>query len=125
MAAAARCVAVGELAAAAPEKQAWLRGHLGKPICSVLEEATALSADALPKTFRPSVPFVATFSACMMVTELVRHLVGSVPVLEPKFFFSLLRGLGCGDFYPEDRHADCICVQRAKNIAAIRALRPV
>lgn len=111
------------IAAAALEKQEWLRGHLGKPICSVMEEATALSADTLPKTFRPSVPFVATFSACMMVTELVRHLAGASPVLEPKFFFSLLWGLGRGDFYPEDRHADCVCVQRAKNIASVRARR--
>ena len=112
-----------DIAAAAPEKQEWLRARLGKPICSVMEEATALSANTLPKTFRPSVPFVATFSACMMVTELVRHLACALPVLEPKFFFSLLWGLGRGDFYPEDRHADCVCVQRAKNIASVRARR--
>jgi hypothetical protein len=59
----------------------------------------------------------------MMVTELVRHLVRSPPILEPKFFFSLLWGFGRGDFYPEDRHPDCVCVQRAKNIAAVRAQR--
>jgi hypothetical protein len=118
-----RILTEADVADAASEKQPWLRERLGKPICSVMEEATALSADALSKRFRPSVPFVATFSACMMVTELVRYLVGSSPVLEPKFFFSLLWGLGRGDFYPEDRHADCVCVQRAKNIASIRAQR--
>ncbi|MGH6956807.1 MAG: ThiF family adenylyltransferase [Caulobacteraceae bacterium] len=118
-----RVLTEADIAAAAPEKQPWLRERLGKPICSVLEEAAALSADALSKSFRPSVPFVATFSACMMVTELVRHLVGGSAVLEPKFFFSLLWGFGRGDFYPEDRHADCICVRRAKNIAWVRAQR--
>lgn len=118
-----RVLTEADVEAAVPEKQTWLRGRLGKPICSIMEEATALSADALSKTFRPSVPFVATFSACMMVTELARHLVGSSPVLEPKFFFSMLWGIGRGDFYPEDRHADCVCVQRAKNIASVRAQR--
>lgn len=118
-----RVLTEADVMAAAPEKQAWLRSRVGKPICSILEEATTLSSDQLSKSFRPSVPFVATFSACMMVAELVRHLTGSAPVLEPKFFFSLLWGLGRGDFYPEDRHVDCVCVQRARNIAAIRAQR--
>ena len=118
-----RALTEEDVATAAPEKQEWLRAHLGKPICSVLEFAAELAESALAAGFRPSVPFVATMSACMMVTELVRFLMtGSVGV-EPRFFFSLLWGPDCGDHYPEDRHSDCVCTTRSTNINRARALR--
>ena len=114
---------VDDVALAAPEKQAWLKGHIGKPICSILEAAQALSDKQMEEGFRPSVPFVATMSACMMVTELVRFLTEGVANLQPRFFFSLLWGARSGESYPEDRHEDCVCVTRARNIERVRAGR--
>lgn len=112
-----------DIAEASPEYREWLVGHLGRPICSVLEAASRLSDADLPESFRPSVPFVATFSACMMVTELVRYLTVGLVGVEPRFFCSVLWGPHLGDHYPEDRHVDCRCVQRAANIDRARAAR--
>lgn len=111
------------IAAAAPERRQWLSEQVGKPICSILETAGALSTDNVEAGFRPSVPFAATFSACMMVTEFVRYLMTGAVGVEPKFFFSLLWGPQLGAFYPEDRRQGCICVKRALNIDSIRARR--
>ncbi|MGF7054767.1 hypothetical protein GGC47_003971 [Bosea sp. OAE752] len=112
-----------DVEAAAPERRQWLTEQVGKPICSVLGAASALSVDAVEEGFRPSVPFAATFSACMMVTELVRYLTTGKVGVEPRFFFSLLWGPQLGEFYPEDRHEDCLCVKRAANIDRFRARR--
>lgn len=114
-----------DIAVAAPEKQAWLKEQVGKPICSVLEAAQALSDKEVDAGFRPSVPFVATMSACMMVTELVRYAMEGAANLQPRFFFSLLWGARLGESYPEDRHTDCTCVTRARNIERVRAGRSV
>jgi molybdopterin/thiamine biosynthesis adenylyltransferase len=118
-----RALTDSDVAAAVPEKQNWLRTQLGKPICSILTVAHELAGAGLLPGFRPSVPFVATMSACLMATELVRYLTTKRVGVEPRFFFSLLWGPGRGDFYPEDRRADCVCVIRAKNIERIRASR--
>jgi hypothetical protein len=111
------------LATAAPERRQWLREQVGKSICSILETAGALSTDEVEAEFRPSVPFAATFSACMMVTEFVRYQMTGAVGVEPKFFFSLLWGPQFGAFYPEDRRQCCMCVKRALNIDIIRARR--
>lgn len=113
-----------DVAAAAPERREWLAAQIGKPICSVLEAAGLLSSVEMESGFRPSVPFVATFSSCMMATELVRHLTTGVVGVEPRFFFSVLWGPQFGDHYPEDRHQDCVCVTRAANIDRVRAAQP-
>jgi hypothetical protein len=112
-----------DLAEAIPERREWLAGYLGKPICSVLEAAASLSDVEQDEGFRPSVPFVATFSACMMVAELVRYLTTGSVAVEPRFFFSLLWGPQGGEHYQEDRRASCLCVQRAANIERVRAAR--
>lgn len=124
LAAPARPLSEADVAAAAPERREWLAKHVGEQICSVLEEAASLSSTQVVPGFRPSVPFVATFSACMMVTELVRYLTTGVLGVEPRFFFSVLWGPQFGDPYPEDRHKDCVCVTRAANIERVRADRP-
>ncbi|WP_189561966.1 MULTISPECIES: ThiF family adenylyltransferase [unclassified Mesorhizobium] len=118
-----RSLTEADIADAAPERREWLSARVGKPICSVLEEAAALSSAALEESFRPSVPFVATFSACMIVTEFVRYLTTGKVGVEPRFFFSLLWGPHRGEHYPEDRHRDCLCVTRAVNIERVRATR--
>ena len=106
-----------------PERRPWLRQRVGKPICSVLEDAQGLAGEAITAGFRPSVPFVATLSASMMVAEMVRYLITGRVAVEPRFSCSVLWGPERGEFYPEDRHADCICVKRAHNIRLVRKSR--
>lgn len=105
---------------ATPESQEWLRQRIGKPICSILEEAYGLSDEKQRSGFRPSVPFVATMSACMMITELVRYLTERRTEVSPRFQFSLLWGPARGELYPESRHANCLCTTRSKNIEHAR-----
>jgi len=107
----------------APEaKKDFLRGRVGKPICSVVSEAVAqkIAQDARARGFEPSVPFVAAFSACMVVAQAVSYLSGWPSALDTRFQFDFLRGPNRGEEYPQERRADCLC-QRRKNIDRLRA----
>ncbi len=106
------------------EKQEFLRARLGKPICSVIQEGIALtlSAEEQEKGFEPSVPFIACFSACMAVAELVAHLMQWPSALAPRFQFDFLMGPQYGQELPQERRAGCICA-RHKNIERARLAR--
>ncbi|TGQ16525.1 MULTISPECIES: ThiF family adenylyltransferase [unclassified Mesorhizobium] len=120
---ASRALSRQDVADAEPEKRNWLIGQIGKPICSVFEAARQFAGGDVAADFRPSVPFVATMSASMMVTELVRYLTTGNVGVEPRFFFSVLWGPQQGAHYPEDRHDDCQCSMRAHLIERVRAGR--
>lgn len=107
------------------ERREFLRERLGRPVCSVIHEAVAkqISEDSLPEHFRPSVPFVATMSAAMVVGELVRFMTGSEPLLEPRFQFDLLFGPELGQLLGQRRREGCVCTTRASNIDKIRNSR--
>lgn len=107
------------------EKRSWLRGQLGKPICSVVKEGVAkqISQRDLDAKFEPSVPFVACFSASMVVGELVKYVAGWSSPLEPRFQFDILRGPAFGQEFPEERRKDCVCNTRKHNIEIIRNRR--
>jgi molybdopterin/thiamine biosynthesis adenylyltransferase len=110
---------------APPDKQEWLRTRLGRPICSVIQEAIAqhLSAEAQRVGFQPSVPFVACVSASMVVAELVKFLAGWPTPLEPRFQLDVLRGPAFGQLLPQARRSDCLCTTRARNIEKVRRAR--
>jgi len=102
------------------EKQQWLRERIGHQICSVIQEAVAqqLSEEQHRQGFAPSVPFVASLSASMVVAELVKHVAGwtlSNP-LGPRFQCDSLRGPAYGLSVPQERRRDCICIARRHNI---------
>lgn len=105
------------------EKREYLRARLGKPVCSVISEAVTqkISQDAAARGFEPSVPFVAAFSACMVVAQAIAHIADWPRKLETRFQFDFLRGPARGEHYPQGRRKDCLC-QRRKNIDRIRAL---
>jgi molybdopterin/thiamine biosynthesis adenylyltransferase len=109
---------------AAHDKKEFLRARIGRPLCSVIQEAVAvaISSDTQSQGFQPSVPFVATFSACMVMTETVAHICGWPSVLAPRFQFDFLMGPHYGQELPQGRRGDCVC-GRKKNIDAVRALR--
>jgi molybdopterin/thiamine biosynthesis adenylyltransferase len=107
-----------------PEKREFLKRHLGKPICSVVQEAMAqqISADKLEQGFQPSVPFVACFSACMVMSEAVAQMAGWGSKLEPRFQFDFLIGPAHGQELPQGRRPNCVC-GRQKNINKLRSIR--
>ena len=109
---------------AAPEKQGFLRSRLGRPVCSVIQEAMALAISDSKQSqgFQPSVPFVAAFSACMIMTETIAHLCGWPSLIAPRFQFDFLMGPAYGQELPQRRRDDCVCGRR-KNIDALRAGR--
>jgi hypothetical protein len=114
-----------DISDAPPEKRAWLHTRIGKQICSVIQEAVLgnISDREHQKGFQPSVPFVACMSACMVVTELVKSVTGWHSDLEPCFQMDMLRGPAQGQFIPQERRKDCVCVTRKKNIELLRANR--
>jgi molybdopterin/thiamine biosynthesis adenylyltransferase len=117
-------VTQADVDAAPPERQEILRSHVGRPVCSVVQHAVAqqISHHQLESGFEPSVPFIASFSSCMLMTELLIHLSGRASRLEPRFQFDFLLGPAFGLELPQDRRQECICCRR-KNIDRIRAAR--
>lgn len=110
----------------APEgRREWLRGRVGRPVCSVIEEGVAdeLSQSRQRSEFRPAVPFVATMSASMVVGEVVRRVMGLPSPIEPRYQLDLLQGPGCGQLVPQTRRTDCECTVRHENIERFRRLR--
>lgn len=117
-------VSASDVENAPGEKRDFLRTRLGRPICSVIEEGIALkiSEGQQQKGFEPSVPFTACFSACMVVAEMVIHLMKWPSVLAPRFQFDFLMGPAYGQELPQGRRTSCIC-SRHKNIESARAAR--
>jgi molybdopterin/thiamine biosynthesis adenylyltransferase len=115
-------VTEADVEAAPRKKQQELRSLIGQPVCSVVQEAMAqkISLEQQEKGFEPSVPFVACFSACMVMTEALAYLCGWDTKLEPRFQFDFLRGPACGLDLPQSRSENCICGRR-KNIDWVRA----
>ena len=110
----------------APEaSREFLRARLGQRICAVAAEGVArlLSQEEQDPRFQPSLPFVATTSAAMVVGEVVKRCAGWETELEGRFQFDLLVGPQCGEQFPQSRRPDCICVARASNINKVRARR--
>lgn len=104
-------------------KQDWLRERIGKQICSVVQEGVAqkISKEKQTEGFEPSVPFVACFSASMVVSELVKYVLKLPTSLEPRFQFDVLRGPAKGEKFPQQRRCDCICYTRKSNIDKFRS----
>ena len=111
-----------DVRAAPAEKRKWLKTQMGKEICSVVSEATIekLSQEKQKEGFRPSVPFVACLSSCMMVTELVRQTLQWPRILETGFRFDVLAGPQYGRRKAHSRKPTCICVQRKNTIELLR-----
>ena len=108
----------------AADKKEFLRTQLGKPICSVVQEAMAqqISTDQLEQGFEPSVPFVACFSACMVMSEAIAQMADWGSKLEPRFQFDFLIVPAYGQELPQGRRTNCVC-GRQKNIDKLRSAR--
>jgi molybdopterin/thiamine biosynthesis adenylyltransferase len=114
-----------DVEAAPIEHQGFLRERLGKPVCSVVQEGIAKEISQVEQKagFSPSAPFVASFSASMMVAELVKEVAGWGSALQARYQLDLLRGPMSGLMLPQEKRSDCGCVTRAKNIEKWRLNR--
>lgn len=114
-----------DIAAAPAARRNWLQSQIGKPVCSVISDAVlaTLSAEEHQKGFAPSAPFVACLSACMVTTELVRHVCKWPKALETGFQFDSLIGPANGVLKTHSRKGTCMCVTRKANIELFRGLR--
>jgi len=116
---------------APPHQRESLRAKMGEPIravaCSVAREAlvSAISDLKQHEGFEPSVPFVATCSAAMVVGEWIKVAMGLPSQIDPRFQFDALHGPAAGVDFPESRHVDCECVKRRVAIEQYRAARRV
>ncbi len=119
-------VTEADVEAAPQEKRDALGSSIGHPVCSVVQQAVAqqISLEQQEEDFEPSVPFVACFSACMVMTEALAYLCGWESKLEPRFQFDFLTGPDYGQNLPQARRTDCVCARR-RNIDKVRALHIV
>jgi len=100
-----------DIAKADPAHREALKAQLGKRICSIVS-AAILSSREQAEEFSPSVPFAASLSACLVLTEFIRFvLTGSVAVA-PLFQMSLAVGPEAGQLLADRRHEDCLCKNR-------------
>lgn len=111
-----------DIESAPEEKRAWLQERKGRDICSVVSEGVLaeMAGESQKAGFRPSVPFVAALSSCMIVSELLRYVGKSPVVLETGFQFDVLVGPQFGQKKAHARKPDCICVSRRSNIEILR-----
>lgn len=107
---------------ARPEMREKLRAQLGQKICSVVSDAVIaqMSADAAKSGFSPSVPFVATMSAAMVVAELTKYLLNGPTTLAPRFYFDVLQGPQQGEKLRQRPKASCYCQIRRSLIEGWR-----
>lgn len=103
-----------DVSAADPARQVDLLPQLGKRVCSIVSEeiARALSRSEQDESFSPSVPFAASFSACLVVTELVRYLVTGEVGVRPLWQVSMLIGPETAQMLSDKRHDGCQCGER-------------
>jgi len=114
-----------DVARARDEMRDLLLANVGKSICSVTSAAiaTAISRDQFEVDFEPSVPFVATMSAAMVVGEAIKRLADFQRLLEPLYQFDMLVGPSGGVAFPESRHEGCDCTTRRRLIERILEAR--
>jgi molybdopterin/thiamine biosynthesis adenylyltransferase len=115
-------VTEADVESAPEENREALKSKLGHPVCSVVQQAVAkmISSEELDHDFEPSVPFVACFSACMVMAETIAYLCGWESKLEPRFQFDFLLGPASGLDLPQARRQNCVCGRRT-NIDKLRA----
>lgn len=122
-----RLLTMDDVEKANPTKRDWLIEKVrdGKTICSVVSEATLENLGASVESgFRPSVPFVATAAAALMMAETVKALCHSTRTYRQNLAIGnlLLGSAGVGFM---DRSADesCVCVLHRALIERLRLNR--
>ena len=113
--------------AAAPEdKKDFLKSQLGKKAhavaCARAIEMKEMFADSVKDDFAPSVPFVATMTAVLVMAEVVRRLMDLASVAR-RFQFDVLVGPQRGLKINEKAKSSCRCQKRKGPIENLREAR--
>lgn len=120
-----RALTAKDIERAAPEKREWLRQHMtaGKTICSIVSEATmAKYGVSLGADFRPSVPFVATAAACLVMAELIKFLLDpGAQYHHTSMIGSLFLGSKSSALFNRTADPNCLCVRCREAIIASKA----
>ncbi len=115
----------GDVAAAPLDKKEFLKSRVGKRLCAVVQEGIErLTESPASAPFAPSVPFVATMSAALMVAELAKA-QGGASVLDGRYQLDMLRGPAAGLTLPQACRSDCSTVMRRGTIERWRSQRAV
>ena len=114
------------IAAAPKEKTAFLQSKLGERAAAVacakaIEMKDMVDGD-VRENFAPSVPFVATMTAVLVMGEVVRRAMG-VPTVVRRFQFDTLIGPQRGTKINEKAKFTCRCQKRKGPIDKLRAAR--
>ncbi len=125
---AARPLTDEDVAAAAPEKQSWLRQcqREGKRICSIITEAQLAQrlSVQLSEGFRPSVPFVASASAALVIAAAVKGLIFQEAPSPALFQFgSIFLGPEASAGATREPTAGCQCVSQRAAISRLQSAR--
>jgi hypothetical protein len=117
-----------DIAAAAPEKQSWLRERQreGKTICSIMTEAQlaqrlGVQADG---SFRPSAPFVASAAAALVIAASLKALIFQEAPSPSIFQFgNLFLGPEASAGATRNPTPGCQCVSQRAAIARLQSAR--
>ncbi len=108
---------------AVPEKREWLASLVRqrKTVCSVISEAALreFGVDA-ERGFRPSVPFVATAAAALMIAEMVKAVIFSEAYKHTTTIQNLLLGREGIEAFDSTADAECLCVRHRSIINRLR-----
>lgn len=109
------------------EKRAWLeeQRRLGKTICSMINEARLAALGVkVEEGFRPSVPFVATASAVLVVAELIKALMFPQRAYPQTFTVgNIFLGFDSAAALNQYAAPSCECVTHRRLIERLRARR--
>lgn len=113
----------GDVASAPSNKKEFLRSRVGKQLCAVVQEGIELLTESPANApFAPSVPFVATMSAALMVAELAKaH--GDASATAGRYQLDMLRGPAAGLVLPQACRDDCGTKVRRGTIERWRSQR--
>lgn len=113
-----------DISLAEPEKRDWLREQMaqGKTICSVVSEASLRNLGVNAEAgFRPSVPFVATAAAALVIGEMVKGILFPSHTYFQNFTLgSLLLGFENSTKVNRSASSSCLCVSCKSSILAWR-----
>jgi hypothetical protein len=122
-----RLITDEDIAKADEPAREWLREQqrAGQTICSTISTGMADRLGlALAKGFRPSVPFVATASAALVIAQVLRNLLWPEQKFIHEFqFSSLFVGASTGARIGRLASPDCECTKNSTVIDAIIASR--
>jgi hypothetical protein len=118
-----RRLTIEDVEKATPDMREWLNEKMqeGKTVCSVVSEAVLKQLGApVSEGFRPSVPFVATAAAALMMAEAVKAIHFDERYRQTITIQNLLLGRASIDVLDRPANESCLCVTQRPLISRLR-----